>query len=95
MQNKPPRPSWQIGALFFVGLGAVLAGSLYARHLKDAASVASRAVPATQAAAVYQMPRPMPEFALTDDDGHPAGPGVFRGGWSLLFFGYTHCPDGC
>lgn len=95
MQNPPPpRPTWQIGLLVLLGLGGVLAGALYARHRLAEAERAG-AVPRTQAAAVYEHARPLPAFALTDDDGHPADGGVFRGRWSLLFFGYTHCPDAC
>ena len=30
-----------------------------------------------------------------DDQGRPFGPANLRGHWSVLFFGYTHCPDFC
>ncbi len=35
------------------------------------------------------------DFALTDDRGQPITQEAFRGHPSLLFFGYTHCPDVC
>ena len=96
MQDNPQRPAWQIATLLFLGLGAVLAGSIAARHyFFTGHDGAGRAQPATQAAAVYSAARPLPPFSLTDDDGHPAGPDTLRGRWSLLFFGYTHCPDAC
>lgn len=34
-------------------------------------------------------------YALVDDTGQPVGPDMFKGHPSLLFFGYTHCPDVC
>ncbi|MDX7953506.1 SCO family protein [Lichenihabitans sp. Uapishka_5] len=34
-------------------------------------------------------------FALTDQDGHPATEALLRGEPTLVFFGYTHCPDVC
>lgn len=37
----------------------------------------------------------LPEFALLDHTGSPAGRDVFEGDWDLVFFGFTHCPDIC
>lgn len=37
----------------------------------------------------------LPEFSLQDDHGQPFVPASLKGKWSLLFFGYTHCPDVC
>ncbi len=34
-------------------------------------------------------------FQLVDSEGHPFGVERLKGKWSLLFFGYTHCPDIC
>lgn len=34
-------------------------------------------------------------FAVLDQHGNPFTEGGLRGKWSLLFFGYTHCPDIC
>ncbi|HOX20823.1 MAG TPA: SCO family protein [Gemmatimonadales bacterium] len=48
------------------------------------------------AAREYPNPRPKPNFLLTDTEGRPF---PFRdsteGSMTLLFFGYTHCPDVC
>jgi len=35
------------------------------------------------------------QFALVDQRGAPADQTIFTGHPSLLFFGYTHCPDVC
>ncbi len=34
-------------------------------------------------------------FSLTDQDGQPAGVTDLQGQWSLVFFGFTACPDVC
>ncbi len=39
--------------------------------------------------------RPLPDFSLIDQRGQPFGPRNFDGHWSLMFFGYTNCPDFC
>jgi protein SCO1/2 len=35
------------------------------------------------------------EFSLTSDDGKPVTGDTFKGRTSLVYFGYTHCPDVC
>lgn len=34
-------------------------------------------------------------FALTDQDGRPVTDRSFAGRWSIVYFGYTFCPDAC
>ena len=34
-------------------------------------------------------------FKLVDQDGKPADESVLKGKWTVLFFGYTFCPDAC
>ncbi|MEL7450902.1 MAG: SCO family protein, partial [Pseudomonadota bacterium] len=46
-------------------------------------------------ASVLSAPRPLPELALVDQTGEPFGRTQLAGRWSLLFFGFTHCPDVC
>jgi protein SCO1 len=40
-------------------------------------------------------PRALPPVELVDAAGRPAGLETFRGRYSLLFFGFTNCPDVC
>ena len=35
------------------------------------------------------------DFSLTSDDGKPVTGDAFKGDISLVYFGYTHCPDVC
>lgn len=39
--------------------------------------------------------RELPQFSLTDQAGRPFTRDGFGGRWSLVFFGFTHCPDVC
>lgn len=39
--------------------------------------------------------RPLADFSLIDNRGRQFGPAGLRGHWSLMFFGYTNCPDFC
>lgn len=51
--------------------------------------------PAEMGVSIISPPIPMPDVALVDQDGKPFNRGRLKGRWSLLFFGYTHCPDVC
>jgi protein SCO1/2 len=39
--------------------------------------------------------RALPEFELVNHDNQPLTRSSLNGKWSLIFFGYTHCPDIC
>ena len=39
--------------------------------------------------------RPLAHFELTDQTGQLFSKNQLRGKWSVLFFGYTYCPDVC
>jgi protein SCO1/2 len=44
---------------------------------------------------VLPEPRSVPAFTLQDQDAKPFTATNLEGHWSLLFFGFTHCPDVC
>lgn len=48
-----------------------------------------------QAATVLTNPRQIESFTLVDDNGKPFTKQNLIGHWSLLFFGFTRCPDLC
>lgn len=35
------------------------------------------------------------DFTLTNQDGQVVDQSILKGKWSLVFFGFTHCPDYC
>lgn len=49
------------------------------------------------AASLIMLPEPrvIADFRLVDQDGRLFSLENLRGRWSLLFFGFTHCPDVC
>lgn len=47
------------------------------------------------AALLLHSPKLLPDFSLTDISGAPFTRSQLMGHWSLLYFGYTHCPDAC
>ena len=51
--------------------------------------------PSNAALMLLPEPRVIADFALVDDEGAPFSLDNLRGQWSLIFFGYTHCPDVC
>ncbi len=76
-------PVW-IAVMAAVAVGAGFA--LYERSAEPLALSAGTALPE---------PRALPAFALVDQAGRSFGPERFEGRWSLLFTGFTHCPDVC
>ena len=50
-----------------------------------------------QANGLYLMdpPREIGDFELVDHHGEPFTPASLEDDWTLLFFGFTHCPDIC
>jgi protein SCO1/2 len=55
----------------------------------------SKPAPRPVAATILPAPGVLPEFSLQDQHGQSIGRDDFKGHWSLVFFGFTHCPDIC
>lgn len=53
------------------------------------------AQPAMQAVRLFSPARELPAFALRQSDGTQLVPGELKGHWTLVFLGFTHCPDVC
>jgi protein SCO1/2 len=86
------------GVLF--GL-AILSGMVHRGEAQAARSAPEAAPSAVNEAATYSgglvsPPLPKPKFILTDTSGSPFDFAVKTQGFTtLLYFGYTHCPDMC
>jgi protein SCO1 len=72
-----------------VALAAALAGVYVARMLSQPA------VPSLESGTLYPRPRPLADFNLIDTHGSAATTAALRGHPTLVFFGFTHCPDVC
>ena len=51
--------------------------------------------PQTRAVRLFDPPRELPAFSLRQSDGTPLVPGELKGHWTLVFLGFTQCPDIC
>lgn len=70
------------------GLG-LMAGNRLFNRAADGSQGGSRTI------TWYNSPRPLPEFNLAQSDGTRLVPGELRGHWTLVFLGFTTCPDVC
>lgn len=86
--------------LAFVTLAAILLlfGLVVFRALEAAADTSSSTqdVTSTTGAIHYlSAPRLLSDFTLTDNENKPLSLSDLEGRYTLLFFGYLHCPDFC
>lgn len=51
--------------------------------------------PTLEGTVLYPSPRTLPEFQLVRSDGTPLTLADWKGHWTVVFFGFTHCPDVC
>lgn len=75
-----------------VAIVAIGAGILSARWVLQRQAGAHMGV---ATATVLSPPRPLPPLALVDQNNQPFDVARLRGRWSLVFFGFTSCPDVC
>ncbi len=89
--TRVPRLPLRTLAVLAACLGAALIGA----WLAHAWLGRGEAPPATEVAAVYDAPRPLPPFELTAGDGSRFDAARLRGHYTLVLFGFTNCPDLC
>ena len=53
------------------------------------------AQPETQAVRLLPEPRALPAYSLQQSDRTQLVPGELKGHWTVVFLGFTHCPDVC
>lgn len=82
-----PKRVWQavyaVAITASLGLGLMLSAQQFA------------APPAPDFVQLLPSPKDLPEFSLENHGGEIADTSMFRGQWSLVFFGFTSCPDFC
>ncbi|THG81729.1 SCO family protein [Pseudomonas sp. A-1] len=70
-------------------LGLTVSKVLNAPSQLDAAALADAGI------ILLPQSRALPALSLTDENGQPQALDQLKGRWTLLFFGYTFCPDIC
>jgi len=89
-ENNAKRSNLRLVALaIFVGVLSAAAGISFWNVMQGPPQ------PSTTTLMVLPEPRVIADFALVDNKGQPFSLENLRGHWSLLFFGFTHCPDVC
>ena len=86
--REKPRMQGRVSLVLAAMVGLLAAAGI-------AFSIALKRQPELQAATLLPEPLALPEFALTDDRGGAFGRDDLIGRTSLLFFGFTQCPDIC
>lgn len=76
---------YSLATLAALGLGAFTASRLYAPGPR----------PEIASGTLLREPRPLAPFTLTDQDERAWGNAQLEGHWTVLFAGFTHCPDIC
>ena len=80
------KSSWLLWAAVVVV--AMLAGFYVAQR-------SGEPVPQLTSGTWFPQPRPIENFTLTDELGRPFSLNELKGHPTLVFFGFTHCPDVC
>ena len=83
-----------IAAAFAAGLGLYAAQRWSGVAAPEAADQGA-ARPVLQAVRLIDPPRALPPFSLDLADGRKATAATLSGHWTLVFLGFTHCPDVC
>lgn len=82
-------------AALAAGLG-LWAAQVYFGDGRGAAPAAPAVDPASlKAVRLFPGPRALPAFSLQESDGSALTPDELAGRWTLVFLGFTHCPDVC
>ncbi|TZF88255.1 SCO family protein [Cognatilysobacter lacus] len=76
-------------------LAAALAAGLGLLAARFAFAPQTTHAPPMKAVHLIDPPRAVPAFSLRQSDGTPLVPGELKGHWTLVFLGFTHCPDLC
>lgn len=78
--------------IILVFIGLVVAGFAYKLTQSQ---ILSQSELKANGAVVLDTPRKFSDFQLTDQNGNPFSLQNLEGKWTLIFFGFTHCPDVC
>jgi protein SCO1 len=86
--DSPVSQSGRAFLMIVIALAAIAGGIVVSSKLFDRSQE-------LRAAQAFPEARPLPEFELETAAGEPLTRADLEGKWSLLFFGFTNCPDIC
>lgn len=85
-------PRNQLFLVAIVVIVAAVGGALVARTTLKSPGISQAAM---TTGTLLQPPRPIANVALIDQDGKTFDASRLKNRWTLLFFGFTNCPDVC
>lgn len=80
-----------LAAALAAGLGLMAAQRVWTRPQAPAPMPAE----ALKTVRLFPAARALPDYRLTLSDGSALTPATLRGHWTVVFLGFTHCPDVC
>ncbi len=83
----------KVGIILLLALAAAL--GLFAAQKYFGPRQASADWPPLQTVTMFPQTRPLPAFSLRQSDGTQLAAGELNGHWTLVFLGFTYCPDIC
>lgn len=86
------RGIWLTVVLVLLAVAVIVSGFVYTMVKPK---LMSEAALRANGVFLFERARDFGNFALVDDEGKPFTPTALQGKWSLLFFGFTYCPDVC
>ncbi|WP_248679543.1 SCO family protein [Sinimarinibacterium sp. CAU 1509] len=87
--NSSSPPNNRQALIVFAGVAALILGLIAAALLSSPKNIA------IGSGTLLKAPRSLPEFSLIDQDGQPFTRESLLGHWTLIFPGFTYCPDIC
>ncbi len=81
----------KVSAVVIIAVIAAFMGYLFSGELRHQADLKADSISGT----LFSPARAVQPFTLTNDEGKPFTLTQLKGQWSLLFFGFTHCPHIC
>lgn len=76
-------------------IGVLLIAIVAVMNLRNALNAPPPTATPAQGVTIVTPPIDTRDFTLPGTDGEPLSLSDMRGKWTLVFFGYTHCPDFC
>ena len=92
MSTQITRRVWLTVGLISLFIAVILASFI---HRVQQPRVMSQSEMRANGLFLFETPRDPGDFSLIDHNGEPFTPDDLEGNWTLLFFGFTNCPDIC
>ena len=87
--------NYKILLVLLLVISAAVAVFLYQKNTQDSTVETQQPLSDYQALRMFPQTKVFSGYTLTDQHGQAFGQNEFKGEWSVVFFGFTNCPDIC